>query len=53
MPNQTVKKGLKAKKIKLSQMIYFLEKQLIKFHVPISPFQSAKFQKILRPDPEL
>ena len=31
MPNQTVKNGLKAKKIKLPQMIFFLEKQLIKF----------------------
>ena len=31
MPNQTVKNGLKAKKIKLPQMIFFLKKQLIKF----------------------
>ena len=31
MPNQTVKNGLKAKKIKLPQMNFFLEKQLIKF----------------------
>ena len=30
-PNQTVKNGLKAKKIKLPQMNFFLEKQLIKF----------------------
>ena len=31
MSNQTVKKGIKAKKIKLPQMNFFLEKQLIKF----------------------
>ena len=40
--NQTVKNGLKAKKIKLSQMNFFLEKQLIN-----------NFLKILRVDPEL
>ena len=39
----TVKK--KAKKIKLPQIIFFHEKQLIKFHVPIDPFHSAKFLK--------
>ena len=31
MPNQTVKNGMKAKKIKLPQMNFFLKKQLIKF----------------------
>ena len=31
------------KKIKLPQMNFFLKKQLIKFHVPISHFHSAKF----------
>ena len=31
MSNQTVKNGLKAKKIKLPQMNFFLKKQLIKF----------------------
>ena len=31
MPNQTVKNGLKVKKIKLPQMNFFLKKQLIKF----------------------
>ena len=31
MPNQTVKNSLKAKKIKLLQMNFFLKKQLIKF----------------------
>ena len=31
MSNQTVKKGIKAEKIKLLQMNFFLEKQLIKF----------------------
>ena len=42
MPNQTVRNGLKAQKIKLPQMNFFLEKQKIS-HVPISPFHSAKF----------
>ena len=41
MPNQTVKNGLKAKKIKLPQMNFFLKKQLI------------LFKKILRAHPEL
>ena len=31
MPNQTVENGLKAKKIKLAGMNFFLEKQPIKF----------------------
>ena len=31
MPNQTVKNSLKAKQIKLPQMSFVLEKQLIKF----------------------
>ena len=31
IPNQTVKNGLKTKKIKLPQMNFFLKKQLIKF----------------------
>ena len=31
MSNQIVKNGLKAKKIKLPRMNFFLEKQLIKF----------------------
>ena len=43
MPNQTVKNGLKAKKIKLPQMNFFLEKQ--NFHVPISPFSFCKILK--------
>ena len=34
IPNQTVKNGLKANKIKLPQ--------LVKFYVPISPFHSAE-----------
>ena len=37
------KNSLKAKKIKLPQMKFSLEKQ--KFHVLISPFHSAKFLK--------
>ena len=31
MPNQTVKNGLKTKKIKLPRMNFFLQKQLIRF----------------------
>ena len=46
MPNQTVKNGLKAKKIKLAQMNFFLEKQLIKFSCTYWPLTS--FCKILR-----
>ena len=45
MPNQTVKNGLKGKKITLPQMIFFLKKQLKNFHAVISPFHSAKFKK--------
>ena len=47
MPNRTVKTGLKAKKIRFLQIIFFPEKQLKKqlFHVPISTFHSAKFLK--------
>ena len=41
-------------KDQLPQMNFFLEKQLIKFYVPISPFHSAKFKKnFLRADSEL
>ena len=42
MPNQTVKNGLKAKKIKLHQMNFVLEKQLIKFSCTYYLFLSAK-----------
>ena len=45
MPNQTVKNGLKAKKIKLPQMIFFFEKQLIKFSCT---YWSLSFCKILK-----
>ena len=31
MPNETVKNGLKTKKVKLPQMNFFLQKQLMKF----------------------
>ena len=44
MPNQTVKNGLKAKKIKLPLMNFF-SNFFCNFHVIISPFHSAKFQK--------
>ena len=43
MPNQTVKNSLKAKKIKLPQMNFVLEKQLIKFSCT---YQSLSFCKI-------
>ena len=48
MPKQTVKNGLKAKKMKLPQMKLFLKK-LIELtcilHVSISPFHFAKSLK--------
>ena len=48
MPNQTVKNGLKAKKIKLPQMNFFLEKQLIKFSCTYWPLSFCKiFKKFL------
>ena len=43
MPNQTVKNGLNAKKIKLPQMNFFLEKQLIKFSCTYYPLSFCKF----------
>ena len=45
MPIQTVKNGLKAKKIKLPQMNFFLEKQLINF---LCTYWSLSFCKILK-----
>ena len=45
MPNQRIKNGLKAKKIKLPQMNFFLEKQLIKFSCT---YWSLSFCKILK-----
>ena len=49
MPNQTVENGLKAKKIKLSQMNFVLEKQLIKFSCTCYPLSFCKIflKKIL------
>ena len=50
MPNQTVKNGLKAKKIKLPQMNFVLEKQLIKFSCTYQPLSFCKiFKKFLEP----
>ena len=50
MSNQTVKNGLKAKKIKLLQMNFFLEKQQIKFSCTYGPLSFCKiFKKILGP----
>ena len=45
MPNQTVKNGLKAKKIKLPQMNFFLKKQLIKFSCTYWPLSFCKILK--------
>ena len=45
MPNQTVKNGLKAKKIILAQMNFFLEKQLIKFSCTYWPLLFCKILK--------
>ena len=45
MLNQTVKNGLKSKKIKLHKMNFFLEKQLIKF---ACTYQPLSFCKILQ-----
>ena len=45
MPNQTVKYGLKVKKIKLPHMTFFLEKQLIKF---FCTYWHLSFCKILK-----
>ena len=45
MPNQTVKNGLKTKKIKLPQMNFFLEKQLIKFSCTYWPLSFCKILK--------
>ena len=45
MPNQTVKNGLKAKKVKLPQMNLSLKKQLIKFSCT---YLSHSFCKILQ-----
>ena len=48
MPNQTVKNGLKAKKIKLPQMNFFLQKQLIKFSCTYWPLSFCNiFKKFL------
>ena len=50
MPNQTVKNGLKAKKIKLPQMNFFLKKQLIKFSCTYWLLSFCKIlEKLLRP----
>ena len=45
MPNQTVQNGLKAKKIKLPKMNFFLEKQLIKFSCTYWPLSFCKILK--------
>ena len=45
MPNQTVKNGLNATRIKLSQMNFFLEKQLIKFSCTYWPLSFCKILK--------
>ena len=45
MPNQTVKYGLKAKKIKLLQMNFFLEKQTAEFSCTYWPLSFCIFLK--------
>ena len=45
MPNQTVKNGLKPKKIKLPQMNFFIKKKLIKFSCTYQPFSFCKILK--------
>ena len=50
MPNQTVKNGLKAKKIKLPQMIFFFRKTTNKiFMYLLVPFILQNFKKFLGP----
>ena len=50
MPNQTVKNGLKAKKIKLPQMIFFLKKTTNKiFMYLLAPFILRNLKKFLEP----
>ena len=51
LPNQTVKNGLKAKKIKLAQMNFFLEKKLIMYL--LAPFILQNFKKILKANIDL
>ena len=45
MPNQTVKNGLKSKKIKLPQMNFFIKKKLIKFSCTYQPLSFCKILK--------
>ena len=53
MPNQKVKNGLKAKKIKLPQMIFFLKNSNKIFMNLLAPFILQNFKRILRANPEL
>ena len=54
MHNQTVKNGLKAKKIKLPQMNFFSRKRTNKiFMYLLAPFILQNFKKILMANPEL
>ena len=54
MPNQTVKNGLKAKKIKLPQMNFFSRKATDKiFMYLLAPLILQNFKKTLRVDQEL
>ena len=49
MPNQTVKNGLKATKIKLPQMIFFSRKTTNKIFMYLwAPFTLQNLQKLLR-----
>ena len=54
MPNQILKNGLKPKKTKLPQMIFFSQKITNKiFMYLLAPLILQNFKKILRADPEL
>ena len=54
MPNQTVRNGLKDKKIKLPQKNFFSQKTTNKiFMYLLAPFILQNFKKILRANPEL
>ena len=53
MLNQTVKNGLRAKKIKLPQMIFFSSKTNKTFMYLLAPSILQNFKKILRVNPEL
>ena len=52
MPNQTIKNGFKAKKIKLPKIKFFLKNNKIFMHL-LASFILQNLKRILRADPEL